>query len=46
MENPEIYLVFVAETNDTRYNDYGVLRPLNVAEVLEAQKAEKKAEEE
>lgn len=25
-EAPEIYLVFLAESNDTRYDDYGVLR--------------------
>lgn len=46
MEDPEIYLVFVAQTNDTRYSSYGVLRPIEVAEVLEAQKAEKEAQEE
>ena len=40
MENPEIFLVFVAQTNDTRYNSYSVLRPLSAADVLEAQKAE------
>ena len=43
VEDPEIRLVFVAETNDTRYNDYGVLRPIDVADILEAQKAEAKA---
>ena len=26
--NPEVRLVFLAQTNDTRYNDYGVLRPV------------------
>lgn len=36
MEKPEVFLVFVAETNDTRYDAYGVLRPLSAAEVLEA----------
>ena len=41
-EEPEIYLVFVASTNDTRYNDYSVLRPISVADVLEAQKNERK----
>ncbi len=41
MENPEIFLVFVAATNDTRYNDFSVLRPISVSDVLEAQKAEK-----
>ena len=40
MESPETRLVFVANTNDTRYNDYGVLRSIEVAEMLEAQKAE------
>ena len=44
-ENPEIYLVFVASTNDTRYNDYGVLRPISVSDVLEAQKNERKDSE-
>ena len=37
--NPEVRLVFLAQTNDTRYSDYGVLRPIDVAEVMEAQKA-------
>jgi len=46
MEEPEIYVVFVAETNDTRYGDYGVLHSLNVAEMLEAQKSEKQDQEE
>lgn len=40
--NPEVRLVFLAETNDTRYSSYGVLRPIDVAEVLEAQKASEK----
>jgi len=40
IENPETRLVFVATTNDTRYNDFGVLRSIEVAEMLEAQKAE------
>lgn len=40
MEKPEVFLVFVAETNDTRYNSYSVLRPLSAADVLEAQKAD------
>ena len=46
LENPEIRLVFVAETNDTRYNDYGVLRPIDVANMLESQKAEARAKAE
>ena len=37
--DPEIRLVFIAATNDTRFNSYGVLRSLEVAEILEAQKA-------
>lgn len=37
--NPEVRLVFLAQTNDTRYSDYGCLRPIDVAEALEAQKA-------
>jgi len=45
-EEPEIKIVFVADTNDTRFNDYGVLHSLSVAEMLEAQKAEKGEEEE
>lgn len=40
VENPETRLVFVANTNDTRFNDFGVLRSIEVSEVLEAQKAE------
>ena len=46
LEEPEIRIVFVADTNDTRFNDYGVLHSISVAEVLEAQKAEKGEEEE
>lgn len=38
--DPEARLVFVANTNDTRFNEYGVLRSLEVAESLEAQKAD------
>ena len=38
IEEPQIRLVFVAETNDTRYNEYSVLRPIDSAEQLEAQK--------
>ena len=34
----QIRLVFVAQTNDTRYDEYGVLRPIDSAEQLEAQK--------
>lgn len=37
LEDPEIRLVFIAITNDTRYDEYSVLRPLEAAEVLENQ---------
>ena len=43
---PSIKMVFVAPTNDTRYEQVGVLRPITSAEVLEAQKAEEKAQKE
>ena len=33
--DPQIRLVFITEANDTRYNEYSVLRPLSAAEVLE-----------
>lgn len=39
-ENPEARLVFLCDTNDTRFDAYCVLRPLSVAEGLEAQKAD------
>lgn len=39
-ENPEARLVFLCSTNDTRFDAYGVLRPLSVSEGLEAQKAD------
>jgi hypothetical protein len=35
--DPEIRLVFIADTNDTRYDDYGVIRPIDAATVLEQQ---------
>ena len=38
--DPTIRLVFIAATNDTRFNSYGVMRSLEVAEILEAQKAD------
>ena len=40
---PSIKLVFVAKTNDTRYGQGSVLRPISAAEVLEAQKADREA---
>ena len=36
---PERRLVFIAETNDTRFNAYSVLRPLSASTAMEAQKA-------
>ena len=35
--DPDIRLVFIAETNDTRYDAYGVIRPIDAAAVLENQ---------
>lgn len=35
--SPEIRLVFIAATNDTRYDQYGVLRPIESADVLNQQ---------
>ncbi len=46
VEEPQIRLVFLAETNDTRYSEYGVLRPISVSQAMEAQKAEDKARQE
>lgn len=37
--NPETRLVFIAETNDTRFNAYGCLRPISQSTAMEAQKA-------
>ena len=31
LEDPEIRVVFISESNDTRYDDYGILRPLDTA---------------
>lgn len=35
ISDADIRLVFVADTNDTRYDQYGVLRPLEASDVLE-----------
>ena len=35
--DPEVNLVFLATTNDTRFNEYGVLRPIGVAASIEGQ---------
>lgn len=37
--DPHIRLVFLSENNDTRYNEYSVLRPIDASGVLEEQKA-------
>ena len=37
--DPNIRLVFIAETNDTRFNAYGCLRPISTSTAMEAQKA-------
>lgn len=34
VENPEVRIVFMVDTNDTRYDAYGVMRPLSASEVL------------
>ena len=40
IEKSDVRLVFLAENNDTRYNDFGVLRPIEVSAIVEEQKAE------
>ena len=45
VENQQINLAFMAQSNDSRFNDYSVLRPITSAEVLEAQKAEQVEQE-
>ena len=40
LTDPETRVVFLCETNDTRFDQYSVLRPVSVAEALEAQKAD------
>jgi len=37
--DPQIRLVFIAETNDTRFSAYGCLRPISTSTAMEAQKA-------
>ena len=39
-DNAEARLVFLCDTNDTRFDAYCVLRPLSVSEGIEAQKAD------
>ncbi len=38
VENPEVQLVFLADSGDTRYDDYSVLRTIGVASEVEARK--------
>lgn len=38
-DDPDIRLVFLCETGDTRYDEYSVLRSLEVAQEVEARKA-------
>lgn len=38
VEDPTVQLAFIAETGDTRYDDYSVLRSLYISDVVEAQK--------
>lgn len=40
ISEPQTRLVFITEANDTRYNTYGVLRPIAASDVLEVQRAE------
>lgn len=40
VEDPEIRVVFLSETGDTRFDKYSVMRSLNVAEEVEARKAD------
>mgnify|MGYP006992122524 FL=1 len=39
VSDPNIRLVFLSENNDTRYNDFGILRPIYLASIIEEQKA-------
>ena len=38
VEDPTVQLAFIAETGDTRYDEYSVLRSLYISDVVEAQK--------
>ena len=40
-KDPDVRLVFVTDANDTRFNDYSVLRPISASTVLEVQKSER-----
>lgn len=37
--DPAIHLVFIAETNDSRFSNYSCLRPITTSTAMEAQKA-------
>ncbi len=38
VSDPAVQLVFIAETGDTRYDEYSVIRSLYISDVVEAQK--------
>lgn len=38
VEDPTVQLAFIAETGDTRYDEYSVIRSLYISDVVEAQK--------
>ena len=38
VDDPSVQLAFIAETGDTRYDEYSVLRSLYISDVVEAQK--------
>lgn len=40
IDNADVRVVFLSDTNDTRFDAYSVLRPLSVSEGIEAQKAD------
>ncbi len=40
VEDPKVYMVFIAQVNDTRYDEYGVLRPIASSDVLGSGKKE------
>ena len=46
MPDKAAQIVFLATTNDTRFDKYSVLRPLSAAKTLEAMKAANAAAEE
>ena len=45
-KDPDVRLVFLTDANDTRFNEYSVLRPISASTVLEQQKSERTPAEE